>query len=126
MTVVSTQVGPTWQYTETTGTASDTTTWSTYRTITGATTFTLTDVEGNNSGAWDYCNMWIWLLDSSGKVWGSGSLTKHWGQNASCGLGAFNPGRSLRLRTRLNIWQGGYPEVSGTWTATLSWNTSIS
>lgn len=88
-------------------------------------TFTLTDVEGYNSGAWDYCSMWIWLLDSAGIVYGSGSLTKYWGQNASCSLGSINPNRSLRLRTKLNIYQGSLEEVSGTWTATMSWNTSI-
>jgi hypothetical protein len=125
MTVVNAALGPTWQDTEAFGTQTDTVTWSTYRTITGAASFTLTDVEGYNSGAWEYCNMWIWVLDSAGTVHGSGSLTKYWGVSASCGLGTISPGRSLRLRTRLNIWQNGSEEVSGTWSGTLSWNTSI-
>jgi len=125
MTIVTVNIPTTWQTTETFGTQSDTTTWSTYRNILGAVTFTLTDVEGTNAGAWDYCNMWIALLDSNGTEYGGGSLTKYWGQNASAGLGSINPSRNLRLRTRLNIWQNGQMEASGTWTATLSWNTSI-
>lgn len=115
-------VGPAWQLAESFGGQSDTVTWSTYRSIGGTPTFTVTNIDVY-SGTFYRCYMKIDLLDSGNRVHGSGSLNKYWGQNASCGLGGIGPAKSLKLRTTLNIYKNtaGQRDASGTWTAVLSW-----
>lgn len=117
MTVSTVNIPETWQ--------SGVQTWSTYRNIQGPVTFTLTDVEGDD-GTWQYVTMSIKLLDSSGTVYGSGTVTKYWGEDATTGLGDIYPGRNLCLQTYLYIvYSDGWADDTGSWTATVSWNNSI-
>jgi hypothetical protein len=120
--VPSVNIPYTWQLAQTFGAQSDTVTWSTYRSISGSPTFTVTDIIAY-SGTFYRCYMKIDLLDGSNNVHGSGSLWKYWGSNASCGLGAIGPAKSLKLRTKLNIYKNtaGQTDASGSWKATLSW-----
>lgn len=122
-------IEPTWQPMLDFGTQRSTVTWSTFRALQGPVSFRLTDVSAYDNRRWYRADMNMWLLDSNDRIYGSGSMTKWWGQNASCSLGTFQPGRTLKLRTQVRIMEtsAGYGSIgSGTWSGYLSWNPQMS
>ncbi|WP_156138599.1 hypothetical protein [Microbacterium mangrovi] len=94
----------------------------------GAVQFRLTDVSGSSGRRWNHISFEVWLIDAStGASYGSAVLSKRWGVATAYKTVGFVPnGRSVRLRTRLNIFDDslGSMEVSGTWAGDIRWDNS--